>query len=82
MLRGVRESWHPADRPWCRDERAFDALLAKAGATLDLPADPGFPATVLERFPSQRPGGLELMRRLKGALDPHGILNPRQTVYG
>jgi FAD/FMN-containing dehydrogenase len=82
VLRGVRESWHAQDRPWCRDERALDGLLAKSGATLDCPGDAAFPATVLQRFPGQRPGGLELMRRLKAALDPHGILNAGMTIYG
>ena len=43
---------------------------------------PGFCGDAPRRFPSQRPGGLELMRSLKAALDPAGILNPGMTVFG
>jgi glycolate oxidase FAD binding subunit len=82
VLRGVRETWVPSDRPPFPRERELDALLAKYGATLDCPDDPGFQATLPARFPSQVPGGIELMRSLKRALDPAGILNPGGTVYG
>jgi glycolate oxidase FAD binding subunit len=80
VLRGVRESWHA--QPPFLDEAKLDALLAKLGATLDCPDDPAFAGTLLARFPGQAPGGLELMRKLKRALDPAGILNPGGTVYG
>lgn len=81
VLRGVRESWHEAGRPPFRDERALDALLAKHGATLDCPEDPGLAATIAERFPSQVPGGAGLMEELRKAFDPEGVLatNPLLT---
>ena len=80
VLRGVRTSWHAT--PPIRDERRLEAWLRAAGAWIDLPGDPEFAASVLVRFPSQTPGGLELMRKLKAALDPAGILNPGMNVYG
>jgi FAD/FMN-containing dehydrogenase len=82
VVRGVRESWHAPEIPLFPDEPALDSLLARHGATLDCPDDPGFQATLLGRLPSQVPGGIELMRSLKRALDPAGILNPGGTVYG
>jgi FAD/FMN-containing dehydrogenase len=82
VVRGLRESWHASARPPFLDEKRLDEVLAKAGATLDCPGDPTFLGSLLERFPGQAPGGLSLMRGLKRALDPAGILNPGGTIYG
>lgn len=82
VLRGVRETWHDrAAAPWPNDA-ALDAALAAGGAALSLPGDPTFHRTLTARLPSQRPGGLDLMRKLKAAFDPAGVLNPGRSIFG
>jgi FAD/FMN-containing dehydrogenase len=82
VLRGVRESHHPAAPGPFGDERRLDALLTELGASIDCPTDPLFASKLARRFPGQTPGGLELMQKLKAALDPAGILNPGMNVFG
>ncbi len=82
VLRGVRDEWFAPTDHCFTDEKALEATLTAAGMTLDLPRDPGFHRTLLDRFPGQTPGGLEIMRALKRAADPAARLNPGRTSFG
>jgi glycolate oxidase FAD binding subunit len=81
VLRGARTSWRER-RETSSSDATLDRALREAGAGLDFPHDPAAHLDFLSRFPGQAPGGLDLMRRLKAAFDPAGILNPGRTIFG
>lgn len=58
------------------DETALGADLAPLGALVDRPSDPEFHIRRAHLFPSTRPQGVDIMRRLMTALDPDHVLNP------
>ncbi len=82
VLSGVRESWFEPGSSPIVDPRNLELALVAAGATIDMPREPSFHLTLADRFPSQVPGGIDVMRGLKATLDPARLLNPGRTIFG
>jgi len=64
----------PEDADHRADDAVFAMVIARGGS---ISAEHGVGVAKLAFVTAARsPGDLTVMRRVKGALDPHGILNP------
>lgn len=79
VLRGERVFGCDGPPPSAR-MAALDVLAASSDARVLLLDDPSFESVLADTMPAQLPDGLDLMRGIKRALDPDGILAPRSTL--